>query len=253
MQPLSSDGKEGDIVDNSVLELHYVTKTIGKRPIVQPISLTVPPGEVLALCGGNGAGKSTILRMIAGIIQPTAGTIKVKGCERRKNRKAYADHIGYMPDDFLFGQALSAKETILFYAALRGVPKAKALQTLERVGLGEVRNKSAASYSKGMRQRLLFAQALLADPALLLLDEPTNGLDPFWMEAFVKFIIELKEAGQTVVFSTHQLEIAEQVADRVLFLNEGQVMYSGYTHEYRDKYGKAGLSAAFTELFQAKR
>lgn len=235
-----------------MLELRDVSKQIDKRPIVQPISLTVPPGEVLALCGGNGAGKSTILRMIVGITQPTAGTIQVNGYERKKNRKAYADSIGYMPDDFLFGQSLSAKETLLFYAKLRRIPPSKALQTLERVGLQQVQHKSATSYSKGMRQRLLFAQALLADPALLVLDEPTNGLDPFWMEAFVQFMKELKASGQTVIFSTHQLEVAEEVADRVLFLNEGEVLRSGYTREYKEEYGTAGLNAAFADLFKQK-
>lgn len=239
--------------NNLMLELNGVTKTIGKTDIVHPVSLELKSGKILALCGGNGAGKSTLLRMIAGITQPTAGTLKVNGLEQKKSRKAYAESIGYMPDDFHFNQPLSAMETLLFYAKLKGVSSDKAMQTLEQVGLTDARDKPATAYSKGMRQRLLFAQALLADPPLLVLDEPTNGLDPFWMGAFVGFMTELKKAGHTVVFSTHQLHVAEEVADQVVFLADGRILRSGPLHKFKQEFPSSGLNGAFAELLKQSR
>lgn len=235
-----------------VLELVRVSKDIRKKTIVEPLSLKLDKGQVLALCGGNGAGKSTILRMIAGISQPSSGHIAVGGVTWRGSRRAYAEQLGYMPDDFQFGYSLTAWETLLFYAALRGVKDEKRVgQVLERVGLSDVRHKPVATFSKGMRQRLLFGQALLGQPKLLVLDEPTNGLDPYWLLSFAELINEQKRAGMSVVFSTHNLEVAELTADRIVLLNEGKVLEEGTVGDFRRKYGAGGLQAAFAERFAA--
>lgn len=236
-----------------LLTLVEVSKRIKGRQIVAPFSCQLWPGQVLALCGGNGAGKSTILRMIAGISQPTSGVIRVGGREWKRERKAFSSQIGYMPDDFSFGLRLSARETINFYAALRGVGETRVQELLTKVGLTDAQHLPVSAFSKGMRQRLLFAQALLADPALLLLDEPTNGLDPFWMKSFVHLVRECKQAGQTVVFSTHDLPIVEEVADHVLFLDQGKVVGAGTVDQFLDRYGSAGLHGAFAELVTNKR
>lgn len=233
---------------DTVLEIQNVSKVIRGNTLVHPFNLQMETGQVLALCGGNGAGKSTILRMIAGILQPTSGTIKVCGVEWKRNRKTFAQKIGYMPDDFQFGQGLSAKETLYFYAGLRGVKKAIADQTLETVGLWEARDKLVSRFSKGMRQRLLFAQALLAKPALLILDEPTNGLDPHWMQSFISLVKDVKEANKSVIFSTHHLNVAEEAADGVVFLNNGRIVSTGTLSKYKEVYGERGLSGAFSEL-----
>lgn len=147
-------------MSDKVLQLEEVTKSIKTQTIVQPISFSLEPGDVLALCGGNGAGKSTILRMITGIVKPTAGTIRVNGLQWAKDRKTYADSIGYMPDDFQFGDALTAQETLQFYASLRNAPKERVTELLQMTGLKEFGHKKVSAYSKGMRQRLLFAQAM---------------------------------------------------------------------------------------------
>lgn len=236
------------MADQIILELRNVSKSIKKQTVVYPLHLQLDAGQVLALCGGNGAGKSTILRMIVGITQPTNGTIHVCGLEWKRDRKAFAEQIGYMPDDFQFAGKLTAKETITFYASLRHIPPKRAAEVLELVGLNEVRDKSVSTFSKGMRQRLLFAQAILANPKLLVLDEPTNGLDPYWMQEFVDLIGLVKRSGQTVIFSTHQLQIAESVADRAVFLNIGKVLGDAAVEHYRDKFGASGLHGAFTEL-----
>lgn len=232
--------------------MHQVSKVVKGKTIVQPFDLQVPPGQVVALCGGNGAGKSTILRMIVGLARPSTGSIALNGLRWEKNRKGYLQQIGYMPDDFHFGSALTAEETLRFYAALRGVPAAEAERLLRAVGLYDVRNKRVVVFSKGMQQRLLFAQALLGKPSLLVLDEPTNGLDPYWMDAFVELIQRVKEAGQSVIFSTHQLEVADVVADWAVLLMDGQILRSAPMETFREAYGAAGLGGAFSELVSRK-
>lgn len=235
-----------------VLQLTDVGKTIKGHSIIQQVSLKLDAGQVLALCGGNGAGKSTILRMITGVLQPTAGTIQVSGLQWKADRKRYAEQIGYMPDDYLFSQGLSAEETLTFWASLRKVSKARVQETLITVGLSEVKGKPVTSFSKGMRQRLLFAHALLAKPPLLVMDEPTNGLDPIWMESFVELVRLTKREGHAVIFSTHQLSVAEEVADCVVFLKNGRVEREGAIGEFIREDGKSGLQTTFSDLFQYK-
>lgn len=235
-----------------ILLVENISKQIGKQTILEPISLSLQQGQVLALCGGNGAGKSTMLKIIVGITQPSTGYIRVNGLERQKNRQAYADQIGYMPDDFLFGNALSAQETLLFYASLRGVPEEKVLQILDEVGLYEVRKKTVSTFSKGMRQRLLFAQSILANPVLLVLDEPTNGLDPYWMDELAERLLQLKQAGQTIIFSTHQMQLAETVADQVIFLDSGNALANNTIQYFMETYVPGGLIQAFSSLRKKK-
>lgn len=231
----------------AILELEQVTKAIRGRTIVHPLDYKLPRGSVLALCGGNGAGKSTILRMIAGIGKPTGGSIRLGGQTWQEDRRAYASRLGYMPDDFQFGRSLTAGETLEFYAALRGgEAPGRVDEVLEEVGLTHVKQSKVSSFSKGMRQRLLFGQALLGEPELLVLDEPTNGLDPYWLQAFVKLVNKRKERGQSIVFSTHHLEAAELTADHVILLHEGHVKQVGTIEEFRKRFGAGGLHQAFT-------
>lgn len=232
-----------------VVRIDNVSKTFRGRTVVQEVGMTVGRGAAVALCGGNGAGKSTLLRMIAGILQPTAGTIAVNGYSWRTDRRQYARQIGYMPDDYRFSPGLTALETMLFWARLRGLNESRAREVLEEVGLSDTGGKAVASFSKGMRQRVLFGQALLAKPPLILMDEPTNGLDPYWMSTFVKLVRQAAAQGQTVLFSTHQLEIAEALADRIVFMQEGRLVLDGNQADIRRQYGASGLREAFGGLF----
>jgi len=206
-----------------MLVVDRVTKIVGRRTLVREASFVAHSGEVLALVGPNGAGKSPLIRMIVGAMPPTRGKVTVDGCGWRRHRKEFARRIGYMPDDYRFGGRLSARETLIFWANLRGVPRERVDEALEEVGLADFSRKPAATFSKGMRQRLLFAQAMLARPPLLVLDEPTSGLDPLWQAEFVRLVRKLSGAGHTVVFSTHQPEVAEALAGRVVLVNRGEV------------------------------
>ncbi|MGF7035370.1 ABC-type multidrug transport system ATPase subunit [Paenibacillus mucilaginosus] len=236
---------------NELLKLSGVRKEIGDRLIIESIDLSLSKGQVLALCGGNGAGKSTLIRMITGILQPTRGTIEINGVQWKKNRSSYAEQIGYMPDDYIFGQGLSALETLSFWASLRKVPLKRVEELLELVGLSEVKRKPVTSFSKGMRQRLLFAQALLARPPLLVMDEPTNGLDPYWMDSFVTLVKLVKGEGHTILFSTHQLPVAEIAADEAVFMKEGHIVRQETVTSLRQDGSRnaTGLQGAFAGLY----
>lgn len=231
------------------VRLEGIKKQIKGQVIINLLDLHVMQGQIVALFGGNGAGKSTILRMIAGISQPDSGSITVGGIQWKEDRRRYARQVGYMPDDLRFGQGLTAYETLAFWASLRGLPKARAREALEEVGLEDTGKKPVASFSKGMRQRVLLAQVLLARPPLIIMDEPTNGLDPYWLDTFVRIVRETAANGQTVIFSTHQLQMAEKLADRIAFLKGGRIELQGTTADIRKKLGAHGLEDAFAGWF----
>ncbi len=232
-----------------IVEMIDVQKLLNKQTIVDSVNLSVKQGEVLALCGANGAGKSTLLRLLVGIMQPTKGTIRIKGMDWKSHRKEYAGLIGYMPDDYRFGNGLTARETLSFWASIRGLPVSRADEVLAEVGLADTGKKPVSSFSKGMRQRVLFAQAMLARPPVMVLDEPTNGLDPFWMSSFITLIHSLREQGHTIIFSTHQIQIAEALADHAVFMNLGRIEMDDTTENIRASYGSRGLHDAFAGLF----
>lgn len=232
-----------------VILMTQVHKKMKDQVVIEEMNLAAPEGRIIALCGGNGAGKSTILRMLAGILQPTSGDITVCGLGWKDDRIAYARNIGFMPDDYRFSAGLTALETLSFWARLKGLSQADARAALLEVGLQDTGKKSVTSFSKGMRQRVLFAQAMLARPPLILMDEPTNGLDPYWMESFVQLTREAATRGQTIIFSTHQLQIAEALADEIYFLQSGVVKMSGTPAQIREQMGAAGMEDAFARLF----
>ena len=231
-----------------VLLMEHVRKAMRRQEVIRDFTLRAEAGQVIALLGGNGAGKSTILRLIAGILRPDAGEIRVGGLRWKDDRLAYAGRIGYMPDDYRFPGGLTAMETMAFWAKLRGLPRSRAAEALAEVGLSDTEKKPVASFSKGMRQRVLFAQALLARPPLVLLDEPTNGLDPYWMESFIRLVREAAGRGQTVLFSTHQLEIAEAAADRIVFLRDGMAVFDSGADGHGAN-GEETLREAFMRMY----
>lgn len=230
---------------NVAIELSKLSKSVRKKQLLAPLNYRLEKGKVLALCGGNGAGKSTLIRLIIGLLKPTTGTVTINGLNYKQHKKEFLRQFGYMPDDFQFQKSITAKETIRFYAKLKNVDENIAYDMLETVGLSEKQHEKVGTFSKGMKQRLLLAQALLKDPDILILDEPTNGLDPYWMNELSDIMLQRKKAGQTVIFSTHDLHVAEKVADEVLFLSNGKVISSGPVQQYRKK----GLYETFQQLY----
>lgn len=235
-------------MSDALVYMKDVQKHLGGQFVIQQLNLTVAKGQIVALCGGNGAGKSTILRMLAGIMQPTQGDIIVDGLRWQDNRIVYNQNIAYVPDDYHFSSGLTALETMVFWAKLKGRSKTDAVQVLHDVGLEDNDGKPVSSFSKGMRQRMLIGQAFLANAQLILMDEPTNGLDPYWMDHFVGLLRKAASKGQTIIFSTHQLQIAEALADRIIFLHGGLIKLDGTKEDLNHQLGTAGLNAAFAEL-----
>lgn len=235
-----------------ILKVENVKKTIKKRILVDNTSFSVEKGKILALCGGNGAGKSTLLRMIVGILRPTEGLVEVNGLQWKTDRQLIAEQIGYMPDDYQFSSGLTALEHLLFWASLRKVGRERVFEVLHTIGLINVEKQAVASFSKGMRQRLLFGQAILAKPLLLIMDEPTNGLDPFWIYEFKKLVQQTKEQGYTIIFSTHQLAVAEAVADDAILLREGSVVKCASVAALKEQFGINCLEKAFMEWVSVK-
>lgn len=229
----------------TLLNIDNISKKVRRTEIVAPFSFELAEGNILALCGGNGAGKSTLIRMITGLIKPTTGTVTLDGANQKKDRQKFNNSFGYMPDDFNFQPSIRARETIQFYAHLKKINDKRVAEVIENVGLTEHMTKRMGTFSKGMKQRLLLAQAMLAKPKLLILDEPTNGLDPYWIKQFGKLMIDAREQGQTVIFSTHELHVAEEIANEVVFLNEGKVISAGPIEQYND----IGLHETFQQLF----
>lgn len=206
------------------LTISQISKRYGPHLALSPISLEAHQGEIIALCGGNGAGKSTLIKILAGLFPPSSGSVEYQGLSLSRNRADYARRIGYMPDDFQFPSMLSVMEWLSFFASLRHLSGDPVRKSLAMVGLEEKQQAKCTSLSKGMRQRLLFAQACLADPDILLLDEPTNGLDPFWTASFVRMLHQIRQEQKIVLFSTHHIHLAIELADVIIFMHEGEVL-----------------------------
>lgn len=203
----------------STLIIKNVVKMFGSLKCVSDISLTIEPGEKLALLGHNGAGKTTLIRMILGLISPSSGSIEVVGEAPGSTRARRS--IGFLPENVAFHGSLSGREQMHHFAALKNVSSKIADGLLERVGLADAADRWMGTYSKGMRQRVGLAQALLGKPRLALLDEPTSGLDPISRGEFYDIIEELSGAGTAVLISSHALTEMETRTDRIAILSKG--------------------------------
>jgi ABC-type multidrug transport system ATPase subunit len=228
-----------------ILKIKNLTKTFKKTEVLSPFSLELESGQIAVLVGGNGAGKSTIIKMIGGIFQPTSGEINVCGISYQ-DREIYTRKIAYMPDDFQFPSGLSVKEWLSFYAKLVNAPNEATEKALRLVGLDSKKNEKVGHLSKGMRQRLLFAQVYIREAKLLLLDEPTNGLDPYWVATFVDILKKMREENKTIIMSTHHLDIASEVADVIIFLHQGKVHHKIVVENIDREY-------LYTKLFQINK
>lgn len=212
----------------SVVKFSDVTKRYGRLVALEHVSLDLAPGEAVALVGHNGAGKTTLMKLALGLIRPTSGEITVLGrAPAGSNGAATRRRLGFLPESVAFHAAMSGRELLAFYARLKGAPVKEVGATLERVGLAEAAGRRIGTYSKGMRQRLGLAQALLGEPELLLLDEPTSGLDPDSRAQMYATIDALRRDGTSVLVSTHALAEIERHVDRVALVHHGRLLTVG--------------------------
>lgn len=218
-----------------VIEIRGLTRHFGEIRAVDGVDLTVGQGELFGLIGHNGAGKTTLFRMLLGLLAPTAGDIRIDGqAVRGEAFRRVRRGVGYLPETVALYDNLSGLETLEFFAKLKRADGAGGMRLLERVGLGAAARQRVRGYSKGMRQRLLFAQALLGAPRLLFLDEPTNGLDPEGIREFYAILRELRERGVTVILSSHVLAEIQQRVDRLALMKMGKIQALGTLRALRE-------------------
>lgn len=198
-----------------MIEVEQLTKRYGTFTAVNDVSFRVNRGEVFALLGPNGSGKTTTLKTIVGLCVPTSGRVRIGDLDVRVHPKTSRTLVSYLPQRVVFPEALTAREVIRFYGAMRKLPKALADQSLADAKFNGASDKLVGEFSGGMVQRLGLAIVAMPDSPVLLLDEPTASLDPQGVKRFRDFVLEQKAKGKTIVFSTHLLAEAEQLADRV--------------------------------------
>lgn len=222
--------------ENFAIQARGVAKHYGALHAVDGIDLMVQRGEIFGLIGHNGAGKSTLFKMMLGLIAPSVGEILIDGASvRGRDFRAARRHIGYLPENVVLYDNLSGLETLRFFARLKGAPSAQCAPTLARVGLAHAATRPLREYSKGMRQRLGFAQALLGTPRVLFLDEPTNGLDPQAIRDFYATLRGLRDAGVTIIITSHILAELQERVDRLAIMAVGKIQALGSVQDLRDQ------------------
>ncbi len=228
---------------SDALVLDGITKRYGRFIAVDGFSLHLPAGEVLGFLGPNGAGKTTTIRMVMSINYPDSGTMTVLGHPRASDVK---DRIGYLPEERGLYRKMTLNETLRYFGKLKGLHgrrlQNRVDESLERVGLQDWKRKRAEALSKGMSQKLQFVLAILHEPELVILDEPFSGLDPINIDMLERLIADLRAAGSTVVFSTHQMNQAERLCDRIVLINKGRKVVDGRINEVRDQYSARYVS-----------
>lgn len=219
---------------DTVLTLRNVDKRYGNRLVLKGLNLSLAAGEILALVGHNGAGKTTLMKLVLGLTRPAAGSIATA---------AGSSHlVGYLPEVAAFPATISARDMLRFYARLKRRPEREVDELLSQVGLGDAARRRIGTFSKGMRQRLGLAQALLGQPRLLLLDEPTSGMDPFLRRHFYDILGQRCATGSAVLLASHALTEIEARASRIAILSDGKLLAEGSLESLR---AQAGLPLGF--------
>jgi ABC-2 type transport system ATP-binding protein len=218
----------------SVLEFRNVVKTFGAFTAVDGLSFAVPEGQVFGFLGGNGAGKTTSLRMALDILRPTSGEIEILGGAPGLD---HAEHVGFLPEERGLYRGMTCLDVVTYFGCLKGLSRSDARvrgkALLERFGLGDWLRKSVQKLSKGMAQKVQLAAALVNEPRLLILDEPFSGLDPVNQSLLEETVLQAARGGATVVFSTHVMQHAERLSDRLLLLAKGRKVFEGSQDEAR--------------------
>ena len=228
---------------DTTVQLDRVSKSFGEFTAVKELSLTVRSGRVFGLLGPNGAGKTTTIRMIVNITAPDTGTIRLFG---GPINSALQDRIGYLPEERGLYRRMKIVDQLRFFGEIKNMRRSdietRIDEWLARVKLPEWKNKRSMELSKGMQQKIQFITAVLHDPDLLILDEPFSGLDPINVELLKEIVLDLKRSGKTIIFSTHQMEVAEKICDDICLLNRSQKVFEGSLREIKSSFGRNAVA-----------
>ena len=242
----------------AALEIAGLRKSFG-RPAVDGLDLCVKPGEFYMLLGPNGAGKTTTLRMVSGLLKPDSGSISVFGIDAIANPVAAKRIVGWLSDEPMIYDKLTPLEYLEFVSGLWSVEpaiaEARALDLLSWLGLQDQAHERCEKFSRGMRQKVALAGALVHEPRLIILDEPLTGLDAGAARLVKDVLVENVRAGRSVVMTTHILEIAERMADRIGVISGGRLVAEGTLDEFRNRFGtaRASLEDMFLAIVQQDR
>jgi ABC-2 type transport system ATP-binding protein len=235
-----------------VIQAKNIAYSYNKKLAVDHISFGIGKGEILGFLGPNGAGKTTTLKMLTGQLLPQDGEISVLGIDVQKDVRKIKSQIGVCFEEKNLYEDMSAVENLTFFASLFGIKNFDVKFLLKRVGLSVDRKDRVLNYSKGMKQRLMVARALVNEPRVLFLDEPTDGLDPVSAEDIRNVIFEEKRKGVTVFLTTHDMIEADKLSDRIAFINEGKIAALDTPDNLKHKYGKRVLKIRYLEANEVK-
>jgi ABC-2 type transport system ATP-binding protein len=237
-----------------MIRFEKISHSYGTKVAVAELTLAVPRGELFALLGPNGAGKTTTIKMLVGLLRPHAGTVLVDGHDVVRAPREAVQALGYVPDEPFLYEKLSGREFLEFVAEMHGLGRQQVVEQVARQSaafeLDGFLDDLTESYSHGMKQRLVFASALLHDPAVLVIDEPMVGLDPHSARLVKDLLRERTQAGTTVFMSTHMLPLAEEIADRIGILHQGRLLSLGTLADLQREMAcpQAALESLFLEL-----
>ena len=223
-----------------MLKVNSITKTFDQFKAVNGISLTLTPGMFYGLLGPNGAGKTTTIHMISAIMPPDTGDIQIAGIDVYKHQQQVKMHMGVVPQEIALYDELSAFDNLLFWGSLYGITgadaKKQANYLLEWVGLADRKNDAVKTYSGGMKRRVNIASALMHNPGLIVMDEPTVGIDPQSRNKIYELLDEMHTGGKTILYSTHYMEEAEKMCDKIGVIDSGRIIAEGSLNELKTNY-----------------
>ena len=231
----------------NIVQVENVSKHFGDFKAVDDVSFDIEKGSVYGLLGPNGAGKTTTIRMIMDIIAPDSGKITFSGDQKSGD---FADQIGYLPEERGLYRKMKVKDVILFMAELRGMDRANAFNEIDRwlqkMDLTEWENKKIEDLSKGMAQKIQFITTVIHKPKLIILDEPFSGLDPINMTLLKDLMLELNADGATIIFSTHIMEQAEKLCEKICLINAGTIVLEGDLREIKKSFGRGSVEIEYS-------
>ena len=237
-----------------MIEVRGLTRRYGALTAVHDLSFEVRPGEVLGLLGPNGSGKSTTVKVLTGLLPPTSGQVLLDGCDALVDVTAYKAILGYVPEEPHLYSYMTGPEYLQLVGRLRGIPDALLEDKIERffklLSIWHDRYQTLSAYSKGMRQKVLIAAAVLHNPRIVILDEPFSGLDVSAARVLKAFVRSIAADGKMVVFSSHVLEVVEQVCSRVVILKDGHVVGHDSVERLRATLHLPSLDAVFASLVE---
>src|SRR5258707_2155997 len=235
-----------------MLEVRELTKRYNRIPVVNGVSFTIEPGQVLGYLGPNGAGKSPTVKILTGLIEPTSGVILFHGRDVREDWCAFLHHVGYVPEEPHLYPQLSGREYLQLVGRLRGIKRSVLERRMDELlrlfSLWEDRHSPLSSYSKGMRQKIVLSAALLDDPELLILDEPFSGLDVNAAIVLRTLVKVLAESGKIILYSSHVLEVVEKICTQVVILRKGKVVAQDSVERLRCLMQQPSLEGVFAQL-----